>query len=64
MFAAVPVSMAVGAWLVGFVDFRPIYAAAAVIPLVAALVVRARGGQARRFTAREAPAWPAADQME
>lgn len=59
-FGAVPVGLAAGALLVATVSFQAIYVIIAVITAA----MWARGGRARRFTAREAPAWQAADQME
>lgn len=62
VFTATPLAMALGAWLVGFATYQQIYADAAVLTLVGA-VVAARGGRTRRFTARKAPA-RTTDQME
>lgn len=60
VFGAAPIGLAVGAFLVANVSFQVIY----VIVAVLTAAMWARGGRARRFTAREAPARQAADQME
>lgn len=62
VFAGAPIGLAAGAALVANVSFQVIYVLIAVI--ATATVVWTRGGRARRFTARETPAWRAADQME
>jgi hypothetical protein len=62
MFAGGPLGLAVGAALVAHLSFQAIYVIIAVITAAAAMW--ARGGRTRRFTARQAPAWRATDQME
>lgn len=62
VFAGGPIGLAAGAALVANVSFEVIYVLVAVI--TTAMAVWTRGGRARRFTARETPAWRAADQME
>ncbi|GGU42721.1 MFS transporter [Lentzea flava] len=61
VFAGGPLGLAAGAALVAHLSFEAIYVIIAVITTAAA--VWARGSQARRFTARRAPA-RATDQME
>lgn len=62
VFGAVPLGLAAGAALVAHLSFAAIYVIIAVI--TAAAAIWTRGGQARRFTAHQTPAWRAADQME
>lgn len=62
VFAGGPLGLAVGAALVAHLSFQTIYVIIAVITAAAAMW--ARGGRTRRFTARQAPAWRATDQME
>lgn len=62
VFGAVPLGLAVGAVLVAHLRFEAIYVLITVITAAAAFW--ARGGRARRFTARRTPAWRATDQME
>ncbi len=62
VFGAAPVGLAVGAGLVTAVRFEVVHVLIAVVATVVALWTRE--GRARRFTACEAPARPAAGQME
>lgn len=62
VFAGVPLGLAIGAALVAHLSFQAIYVIIAVVTAAAAMW--ARGGRTRRFTARQAPAWRATDQME
>ncbi|MEV6238230.1 MFS transporter [Lentzea sp. NPDC051838] len=61
VFGAAPLGLAAGAALVSHLSFEAIYVIIAVLTTAAA--VWARGGRARRFTARRPPR-EAADQME
>jgi MFS family permease len=62
VFAGGPTGLAIGALLVAHLSFQWIYVIIAVV--TAAMALWTRGSRARRFTARQAPAWQAADQME
>ncbi|WP_154697094.1 hypothetical protein [Lentzea guizhouensis] len=61
-----PVGLAAGLGLMAVTGFRVIYVLIAVLiaVLCAVAAVWTRGGRVRRFTAHEAPARPAAGQME